>query len=514
MGGATEVPTPAEAPSGAKLWNEFPKGLRVLAVDDDALTLRIIEKMLRRCNYTVTTAVCGKDAIKILRERASDFDLVLSDVYMPDMDGFQLLELIGLEMEVPVIMMSANGETRSVMEGITHGAVDYLLKPVRIEELRNIWQHVLRRNQELSKNVDGAGGEGERRGKKRKEGEAGDDPGSKKPRVVWTVELHQKFVNAVNKLGIDKAVPKRILDLMQVSGLTRENVASHLQKYRLYLKRLSNIQPQIAGVTGQQPGFVIQQHQPVAQQQQQHHPHGMQQGADPSQQPVPITDVSGSMLSPFMQGNPRMVSTPVGQQSGPVYNSSQPGDVGVQPVNMMGSYPYSQPNPSGQHPQQMGMASMQSPSNVMHMPGHQQQSQPQAQLSHNSRQQQLPAHAQQHSLQQGQQQQQSQQQWMDSSPGGVGHSSGPMQMANMGGIMTSQPQMFDAGMNYVPVDDIQMKGVGWEVPIDPPPLLGEDMGFDLVSVCALEMLGILAASNVVAWCTDLMGVVTSRAEAR
>lgn len=55
------------------------------------------------------------------------------------------------------------------MEGITHGAVDYLLKPVRIEELRNIWQHVLRRNQELSKNADG-NTTGERRGKKRKEG--------------------------------------------------------------------------------------------------------------------------------------------------------------------------------------------------------------------------------------------------------------------------------------------------------------------------------------------------------
>ena len=50
--------------------------------------------------------------------------------------------------------------------------------------------------------------------------------------MVWSVELHQQFVNAVNSLGIDKAVPKRILDLMGVAGLTRENVASHLQKYR------------------------------------------------------------------------------------------------------------------------------------------------------------------------------------------------------------------------------------------------------------------------------------------
>ena len=46
--------------------------------------------------------------------------------------------------------MSANGETSVVLCGITHGAVDYLLKPVRIEELRNIWQHVVRRRREGS----------------------------------------------------------------------------------------------------------------------------------------------------------------------------------------------------------------------------------------------------------------------------------------------------------------------------------------------------------------------------
>lgn len=55
---------------------------------------------------------------------------------------------------------------------------------------------------------------------------------NKKPRVVWSVEMHQQFVTAVNQLGIDKAVPKKILELMAVDGLTRENVASHLQKYR------------------------------------------------------------------------------------------------------------------------------------------------------------------------------------------------------------------------------------------------------------------------------------------
>ena len=52
-----------------------------------------------------------------------------------------------------------------------------------------------------------------------------------------------RFMNAVNHLGIKNAVPKTILQLMNVEGMTRENVASHLQKYRLYLKRLAGVPP-------------------------------------------------------------------------------------------------------------------------------------------------------------------------------------------------------------------------------------------------------------------------------
>eukprot|EP00878_Enallax_costatus_P035623 GHUV01039804.1.p1 GENE.GHUV01039804.1~~GHUV01039804.1.p1 ORF type:complete len:217 (+),score=96.17 GHUV01039804.1:1-651(+) len=59
----------------------------------------------------------------------------------------------------------------------------------------------------------------------------------KRPRLVWTPELHKVFEEAVQKLGVDKAVPKTIMQMMKVEGLTRENVASHLQKYRLSIKR-------------------------------------------------------------------------------------------------------------------------------------------------------------------------------------------------------------------------------------------------------------------------------------
>ncbi|KAL4385244.1 hypothetical protein GQ457_15G008640 [Hibiscus cannabinus] len=60
----------------------------------------------------------------------------------------------------------------------------------------------------------------------------------KKFKVDWTPELHKKFVEAVDQLGIDQAIPSRILELMKVEGLTRHNVASHLQKYRMHRRHI------------------------------------------------------------------------------------------------------------------------------------------------------------------------------------------------------------------------------------------------------------------------------------
>ncbi|KAG8370478.1 hypothetical protein BUALT_Bualt14G0121000 [Buddleja alternifolia] len=242
--------------SGDGASDQFPAGLRVLVVDDDP---------------TFTTSNRAELALKFLRDNKNGYDIVISDVHMPDMDGFKLLEHIGLEMDLPVIMMSADDSKNVVMKGVTHGACDYLIKPVRMEALKNIWQHVVRkkkhewrekdfeqsasvedgeRQQKPTEDVDYSSSANEgnwKSSKKRKDEEDGeeerDDSSTlKKPRVVWSVELHQQFVTAVNQLGIDKAVPKKILELMNVPGLTRENVASHLQKYRLYLRRLSGVQ--------------------------------------------------------------------------------------------------------------------------------------------------------------------------------------------------------------------------------------------------------------------------------
>lgn len=281
--------------------DKFPAGLRVLVVDDDPTFLMIVEKMLKNCNYEATICNRAEIGLSLLRENKNGYDIVLSDVHMPDMDGFKLLEHIGLEMDLPVIMMSADDGNSVVMKGVTHGACDYLIKPIRIEALRNIWQHVVRRrkhewkdfeplasadddvdqHQKVSDDADytssATEGHNWKNAKRKKDDEdevdeRDESSSSKKPRVVWSVELHQQFVAAVNQLGIDKAVPKKILELMNVPGLTRENVASHLQKYRLYLRRLSGSQQmgsidtsfmgipdagydlQALGVGGQPPG--------------------------------------------------------------------------------------------------------------------------------------------------------------------------------------------------------------------------------------------------------------------
>ncbi|XP_058088906.1 two-component response regulator ORR21-like [Magnolia sinica] len=250
----------------------FPDGLRVLVVDDDPTCLRVVKEKLVSCRYQVTTCEHAKTALSMLRERKDRFDLVLTDVHMPDMDGFKLLELVGLELDLPVIMMSADTAVKVAVRGLEHGACYYLMKPISFNELKNIWQHVIRKKRSASKETEQAGSvedsekaseeevecassvnEGNYKQPKRKKEEDLEDnddcdeedndedsSSQKKPRVVWHLTLHTKFLEAVDQLGFDKAVPKKILELMNVPGLTRENVASHLQKYRLLLRRLND----------------------------------------------------------------------------------------------------------------------------------------------------------------------------------------------------------------------------------------------------------------------------------
>jgi signal transduction histidine kinase len=109
---------------------------RLLVVDDHADNRRILRRTLLRQGFTVEEAGNGREALE--RAATGDFDLVLLDIMMPIMDGFETLSLMknGRLRDVPVIVISALDEIRSVARAIEMGAEDYLLKPFEPALLR------------------------------------------------------------------------------------------------------------------------------------------------------------------------------------------------------------------------------------------------------------------------------------------------------------------------------------------------------------------------------------------
>jgi CheY-like chemotaxis protein len=107
-----------------------PQHGRILVVDDNAMNRDLLDRQLVRQGYAVSTAASGPEALEALRSR--DFDLVLLDVLMPEMDGIDVLDRMRREEALagtPVIMISALDEIDGVARCIEKGAVDYLPKP-------------------------------------------------------------------------------------------------------------------------------------------------------------------------------------------------------------------------------------------------------------------------------------------------------------------------------------------------------------------------------------------------
>ncbi len=106
----------------------------VLAVDDEPSMLRLLEISLRQAGYQPITAKDGREALDIIRTHT--VDCVVSDLHMPRMDGLQLLKEIRQENnELPVIIVTAQGEIKTAIEAIKNGASDYILRPFDLEEL-------------------------------------------------------------------------------------------------------------------------------------------------------------------------------------------------------------------------------------------------------------------------------------------------------------------------------------------------------------------------------------------
>ncbi len=120
---------------------------RILVVDDEERMVRFIRMNLEHDGFLVTEAFNGKQAIDKLRDTP---DLILLDVMMPDIDGFEVLETIREVSTVPVIMLTAKGEENDRVRGLELGADDYITKPFSPRELVGRVKAVLRRTEGVS----------------------------------------------------------------------------------------------------------------------------------------------------------------------------------------------------------------------------------------------------------------------------------------------------------------------------------------------------------------------------
>lgn len=120
-----------------------PKGKIVLVVDDEKRMVEFIRMNLELEGYRVSTAHNGLEALQRLRDDLPD--LVLLDVMMPQMDGFEALQRIREVSAVPVIMVTVRGEEPDLVHGLELGADDYIAKPFSPRELLTRIKALLRR---------------------------------------------------------------------------------------------------------------------------------------------------------------------------------------------------------------------------------------------------------------------------------------------------------------------------------------------------------------------------------
>jgi two-component system KDP operon response regulator KdpE len=117
---------------------------KLLIIDDDQTLLRALELYLEEHGYQVITAISGKEGLRQLYDTRPD--LVILDIMMPRMNGWQVLERIRLMVEVPVILLTARGQEADRVKGLRMGADDYVPKPFSMRELAARVEAVLRRS--------------------------------------------------------------------------------------------------------------------------------------------------------------------------------------------------------------------------------------------------------------------------------------------------------------------------------------------------------------------------------
>ena len=106
---------------------------RVLLVDDEPETVKYVGANLRARGYEMLVAGDARTALGLFREAGAD--LIILDITLPGLDGFQVCQAIRRESDVPIVMLSARGQERDIVRALDLGADDYLTKPFGVEEL-------------------------------------------------------------------------------------------------------------------------------------------------------------------------------------------------------------------------------------------------------------------------------------------------------------------------------------------------------------------------------------------
>lgn len=117
---------------------------KVLVVDDEKLIVKGIRFSLEQDNMNVTCAYDGEEALELVKN--NEFDVILLDVMLPKLTGFEVCQQIREFSDVPIIMLTAKGDDMDKILGLEYGADDYITKPFNILELKARIKAIMRRS--------------------------------------------------------------------------------------------------------------------------------------------------------------------------------------------------------------------------------------------------------------------------------------------------------------------------------------------------------------------------------
>src|SRR6056297_1994444 len=117
---------------------------KILIVDDEPLLVKGLKYGLEQDGYSIEVAYDGKNALEI--QEKENFDLIILDLMLPEIDGLEVCQKIRETSQVPIIMLTAKGEDMNKILGLEYGADDYLTKPFNILELKARIKAILRRS--------------------------------------------------------------------------------------------------------------------------------------------------------------------------------------------------------------------------------------------------------------------------------------------------------------------------------------------------------------------------------